>query len=64
MFRADGVDLRSEELTESLLAESDIVLVVTNHSNVNYDLAVQHAPLILDPRNALKSFDSNKVVRL
>jgi UDP-N-acetyl-D-glucosamine dehydrogenase len=63
-FRADGVDLLSSELTEALLADSDIVLVVTDHSNVPYDLVVQHAPLILDTRNALKTFDSNKVVRL
>jgi UDP-N-acetyl-D-glucosamine dehydrogenase len=64
MFKADGVDLRSSELTAELLADCDIAVVVTNHSNVAYDLVVQHAPLVLDTRNALKSFDSNKVVRL
>ena len=63
-FKADGVDLASEEYNEELLGAQDIVLVITDHSNVNYGLAVQHAPLILDTRNALKTFDSNKVVRL
>jgi UDP-N-acetyl-D-mannosaminuronate dehydrogenase len=38
--------------------------VVTDHSTVDYHAVVRHAPLILDTRNALKSFDSNKVVRL
>ena len=63
-FKADGVDLRSEDLTAALLESVDIAAVITDHSNVSYDLVVAHAPLILDTRNALKSFDSNKVVRL
>ncbi len=63
-FKADGVDLASVELGPELLESVDAVLIVTNHNNVNYDLVVQHAPLILDTRNALHTFDSNKVVRL
>ncbi len=63
-FKADGVDLKSVELTPELLESVDAVLIVTDHRSVNYDLVVQYAPLILDTRNALHSFDSNKVVRL
>ena len=40
------------------------VVVVTDHSNVDYDHVVHYAPLILDTRNALKAFADNKVVRL
>ena len=50
--------------TEQLLASTDAVLVVTDHSNVDYHVVVRNASLILDTRNALKAFDDNKVVRL
>jgi UDP-N-acetyl-D-glucosamine dehydrogenase len=63
-FKAEGVDLTSVDLTPELLLGVDAVLIVTNHSSIPYDMIVQHAPLVLDTRNALKTFDSNKVVRL
>ena len=46
------------------LVAADVVVVVTDHSNVDYDAVVRAAPLILDTRNVLKSFDGSKVVRL
>jgi UDP-N-acetyl-D-mannosaminuronate dehydrogenase len=51
-------------LTEAEVAAADAVLVVTNHGNVDYELVVGSAKLVLDTRNALKAFDDNKVVRL
>lgn len=63
-FSVRGADLPSVELTAEELAASDAVLVVTNHSNIDYHLVVRNAKLILDTRNALKAFDDNKVVRL
>jgi len=63
-FLADGVSIPSVELTEDSIADADIVVVVTDHGNVDYHLVVRSAKLILDTRNALKSFDGNKVVRL
>jgi UDP-N-acetyl-D-glucosamine dehydrogenase len=63
-FIAGGRDIASVELTEAEVASADAVLVVTNHSNVDYHLVVRSAKLILDTRNALKAFDDNKVVRL
>jgi len=63
-FRVDGRTLRSVELSAEMLAGLDAVLLVTDHSNVDYHAVVHSAPLILDTRNALHSFDDNKVVRL
>jgi UDP-N-acetyl-D-glucosamine dehydrogenase len=63
-FEAEGVRLRSSELTAELLESVDVVLIVTDHSGVDYDLIVQHAPLVMDTRNALKAFENDKVVRL
>ncbi len=63
-FSAGGVSFPSVELTCEELAAADAVLVVTDHTNVDYHLVVRSAKLILDTRNALKAFDDNKVVRL
>jgi len=63
-FSAGGVSFPSVELTAEELAAADAVLVVTDHTNVDYHLVVRSAKLILDTRNALKAFDDNKVVRL
>ncbi|TLM98278.1 MAG: nucleotide sugar dehydrogenase, partial [Actinobacteria bacterium] len=63
-FRVDGHAVTSVELTAEELAAADAVVVVTDHSNVDYHLVVRNSKLILDTRNALKAFDDNKVVRL
>ncbi len=63
-FKAGGTTLKSSALTAKLIKSADIVLVVTDHSNVDYHMVVRNAELILDTRNALKAFDDNKVVRL
>jgi UDP-N-acetyl-D-glucosamine dehydrogenase len=63
-FSVDGIDVPSVALTEEVLRTIDAVVIVTDHSNVDYHMVVRHAPLILDTRNALHSFDGDKVVRL
>jgi len=63
-FSAGGQSFPSVELTAEELSAADAVLVVTDHTNVDYHLVVRSAKLILDTRNALKAFDDNKVVRL
>ena len=63
-FMVSGKSVPRVELTAGEVAGADAVLVVTDHSNVDYHLVVRSAKLILDTRNALKAFDDNKVVRL
>ncbi len=63
-FVVEGKSVPRVELTAEELSGADAVLVVTDHSNVDYHLVVRSAKLILDTRNALKAFDDNKVVRL
>ncbi|RMF87063.1 MAG: nucleotide sugar dehydrogenase [Nitrospinota bacterium] len=41
-------------LTEQTLAGADCVVIVTDHQQVDYKFVVEHAPLILDTRNATK----------
>lgn len=47
-------DMLSVDLTPGLLAACDCVVVVTNHSCVDYSLISRHAPVVVDTRNALK----------
>ncbi len=42
--------MRSEPLTEALLTACDAVVLVTNHTAVDYDFVAEHAALIVDTR--------------
>ena len=42
----------SVPVTSETLAASDAALIVTNHSDFDYELIARHAPLIVDTRNA------------
>jgi UDP-N-acetyl-D-glucosamine dehydrogenase len=41
----------SVDLTPETAASSDLALICTDHSDVDYDLLHDHAPLIVDTRN-------------
>ncbi len=51
---AELPQLRSEPLTAELLAARDAVLLITDHAQVDYDLVLEHAPLVIDTRGALR----------
>ena len=48
-----GDPLNSVELTDEEIKASDCVVIVTNHSAVDYQRVVNLAPLVVDTRNAL-----------
>jgi UDP-N-acetyl-D-glucosamine dehydrogenase len=48
----NGTTLRHHPLTEDLVRSQDCVLIVTDHSTVDYAWVAQHAALIVDTRNA------------
>jgi len=52
-FREDGQEFRSVELTPELVAAADCVMVVTDHTAVDYRMIKRHARLVVDTRNAL-----------
>lgn len=47
--------LESVELSEEILKEMDAVMILTDHSSYDYPWIVQHAPLVIDTRNATKN---------
>lgn len=50
----EGIELQGTELTEQTLRESDVVVMITAHSN--YDLAwiAEHATRVFDTRNSMR----------
>jgi UDP-N-acetyl-D-glucosamine dehydrogenase len=52
-FREDGREFRSVELTPEVVAAADCVIVVTDHTAVDYRMIKRHAKLVVDTRNAL-----------
>jgi UDP-N-acetyl-D-glucosamine dehydrogenase len=52
-FREDGREFRSVELTPEAVAAADCVMVVTDHSAVDYRMIKRHAKLVVDTRNAI-----------
>jgi UDP-N-acetyl-D-glucosamine dehydrogenase len=51
-LEVEGRRHESQALTEGLLARADLVLITTDHANIDYDFVVRHARRILDTRNA------------
>jgi UDP-N-acetyl-D-glucosamine dehydrogenase len=48
-----GEPMSSVELSDEEIQTSDCVLIVTNHSQIDYRRIIELAPLIVDTRNAL-----------
>jgi UDP-N-acetyl-D-glucosamine dehydrogenase len=58
----EGLNL--EASPESEAGNADCVVIVTDHSAFDYEALVSRSQLIVDSRNALKRFNSEKIVRL
>jgi UDP-N-acetyl-D-glucosamine dehydrogenase len=52
-LRHEGQDLESVPLDERLVAESDVIVIVTDHTGVDYDLIHRSGRPVLDTRNVL-----------
>jgi UDP-N-acetyl-D-glucosamine dehydrogenase len=61
-LRLEGGDLSSEPLTAELLRSCDIVVVTADHKKVDYDLVLEHAAIVVDPRNGLRGRQGKALV--
>jgi UDP-N-acetyl-D-glucosamine dehydrogenase len=52
-FREDGQEFKSVELTPEAVAAADCVMIVTDHTAVDYRMIKRKAKLIVDTRNAI-----------
>jgi len=62
-IQSDGEVLEAQEMFDSI-ASADCVVIVTDHSGLDYGKVIERSRLIVDTRNALKQFTSPKIVRL
>ena len=60
----EGLAMRSVMLTPDRLAGTDLVVIITAHKNIDYDMLLEHTQAVLDTRNALKGRNSPKIRRL
>ena len=61
----DFSNMSSSPLTEELLRTQDVVLITTDHTSIDYQWVVDHAPVVVDTRNATRNVTRgrDKIVR-
>ena len=63
-----SIDVEGHKFTAvagtDVLSQADCVLIVTDHASVDYADVLAKSKLIVDTRNAMKKFNSPKIVRL
>jgi UDP-N-acetyl-D-glucosamine dehydrogenase len=62
-LKLHGLEMQSQDLAQAA-AQADCCVIITNHSNVDYAGLVEAAAIVVDTRNALKAFRSDKIFRL
>ena len=55
-----GESQHSRPLTAANLKRADLVIIVTDHTDFDYDMIARHATLILDTRNATRGVKSGR----
>jgi UDP-N-acetyl-D-glucosamine dehydrogenase len=64
-FKVDGIDLKRVKFDKKTLRSFDCVVIVTDHSNVDYRFIAKNSKLIIDTRNALKGVKNrSNIVRI
>jgi len=60
MRRYPDIRMASQELTDEYLQSRDCLLIVTDHTAYDWQRIVDHAPLVVDTRNALRAVKPGK----
>lgn len=50
-----NAELQSTPLSSEKLKAADCILILTDHSYIDYDMILEESNLIIDTRNAIKS---------
>ena len=58
--RRHNYDMTSVDLTEETLADCDAVIIATDHGIYDWETVCDHAPLVLDTRNATAAVTRNR----
>lgn len=62
-MRHHAFDLKSVDITPENLKKYDAVILATDHDRFDYDMILQHAPLIIDTRGKFRHEAAEHVVR-
>ncbi len=62
-LQINGISLESQNMLPAI-ETADCIVIVTDHTGVDYQAVVNRSKLIVNTRNALKRFRSDKIVRL
>ena len=60
-----GINLKGLKFDKNAFKDSDCVIIVTDHTDVDYKFVAKHSPLVVDTRNALKDVtDRSNILRI
>jgi UDP-N-acetyl-D-glucosamine dehydrogenase len=59
-LKEEGFDMESVDLSPTVVNAVDLVVIATDHSNVDYQMVVNHAPIVFDTRNITKDIQENR----
>ncbi|MFA6142150.1 MAG: nucleotide sugar dehydrogenase [Candidatus Omnitrophota bacterium] len=64
-LKIHGINLKSLKFNKNAFKDSDCVVIVTDHSNVDYKFIAENSKLVVDTRNVLKGVKNiSNIVRL
>lgn len=64
MFTVGNSMFNTVSLTKEIIQKADAVVILTNHTTIDYSLIDQHATLIFDTRNTHYLFENEKYYKL
>lgn len=51
-------------LNEEMIKQFEIIVILSDHSNIDYNWLVENAALVYDTKNVCKDIESNKIIKL
>jgi UDP-N-acetyl-D-glucosamine dehydrogenase len=64
-LKIHNINLKCLPFDRNSFKDSDCVIIVTDHSNVDYKFIAENSPLVIDTRNMLKNMKNrSNIVRL
>lgn len=63
-FNSKDGEIKGIELSAENLKVYDLVVILVNHSQIDYDFILNNAKMIYDTRNVYEGIESNKLVKL
>ena len=63
-LKINGINMKRVKFDKSIFEKVDCVVIVTDHSNVDYDFLVKHSKFVVDTRNVLVNVKDRKNIIL